>query len=157
MKKIKLTQNKFALIDDEDFDLVSQYKWHAGLRKHTYYAFNRRKNLLMHRLIMKVTDSKLQIDHINRNGLDNRKKNLRIVDNRKNSLNSRPKRNNKTSKYKGVDMHVCGKWRAVIRPNKKQIHLGLFNNEKDAALAYDKKAKILFGEYAFLNFPGENI
>lgn len=164
MKKIKLTQGKYALIDEEDFDLISQYKWYAKKIGNTFYAAraitvqgqNKHKNIkrkqktiIMHREIMKnKLKQNQEIDHINGNGLDNRKCNLRLCNRSENMMNQRIKKG--TSQYKGVRWDK--KWRAQITYNKKQKHLGFFNNEIDAAKAYDKKAKELFGEFAKLNF-----
>jgi len=103
----------------------------------------------MHNLIM---GTKL-VDHKNGNGLDNQKNNLRNCTNQQNHMNRRPKKNC-TSKFKGVCRFKKDlKWTAVIKFNRKQIYIGIFGNEEDAAKAYDKKAKELFGEFAYLNFP----
>ena len=101
MKKIKLTQGKVALVDDEDYERVSKIKWAAeqcSTVKSNYYARNRNQNIKMHRLIMDLDKSDLVVDHINHNTLDNRKKNLRICTkaennrNRKNNLTKTNKR-----------------------------------------------------------------
>ncbi len=101
------------------------------------------------------TASGLVVDHINHNGLDNRKENLRICTVAENCRNSRPsKRKNKLSKYKGVSFDKKRKvYRVLIWHNKKQYFLGTFKNETEAAKAYDRKARELFGEFAYLNFP----
>ncbi len=154
MIEILLTQGKVALIDDEDYELVSQYKWYAHNRHGYWYAThtdNKNKKVIsMHRLIMGVPKEKL-VDHQNRNTLDNRKENLRICTRSQNLMNQ--KRVNGTSKYKGVFWYKRhSKWNAYISFNKKRLHLGYFENEIDAAKAYDKKAKELFGEFALSNF-----
>ncbi len=165
MKKIPLTQGKFAIIDDEDYDFLSQFKWCAHKGKNTFYSVrhitgqsqNKIKNIkykpkkiLMHRLIMKVLSSNDQIDHINGNGLDNRKTNLRICNNQQNTFNSKSRKG--SSIYKGVSYRTdCKKYRARISFNGQARHLGYFNNEIEAAKAYDEKAKELFGEFASLN------
>lgn len=98
-------------------------------------------------------ENKKQVDHINHNGLDNTKKNLRVVTNQQNQMNKR-KRKNTSSKYKGVTWHKQHKkWYAQIVFNGKHFYLGLFNNQKHAAILYDKKAKELFKHHARLNFP----
>lgn len=159
--EIPLTQNKIALIDKEKFDLVSQFKWHARKDRHIFYASTNTKNcngtrlyLSMHRLIMQPPND-LQIDHINGDGLDNRLENLRIVYKAQNLFNQRKRAKNTSSQYKGVYLHKKKqKWQAQIQHNKKVIYLGYFHKEKDAARAYDMKARELFGEYACLNFKG---
>lgn len=105
----------------------------------------------MHREIMDVPKH-LVCDHINHNGLDNRKNNLRTCTRQQNTHNQKPRKKG-TSKYKGVDWNKRQKkWRARIYYRGKCHYLGYFNNEIDAALTYDKKAKELFGEFACLNF-----
>lgn len=105
----------------------------------------------MHRIIMNLFDRNLFIDHINHNGLDNRKCNLRIVTNRQNHMNSRSFKG--TSKYKGIYWHkATTKWCSRIMFMREIIYLGEFNNEEEAAKMYDKKAIELFGNFAKLNF-----
>ena len=163
MKKIPLTQEKFALIDDEDFDLISQYKWCAVKNKNIYYTMRgywdkqikKRKQIKMHRLIMGVTDPKIQIDHINGDGLDNRKVNLRICTNQQNHMN-RKSNKNCSSKFKGVSWFKRDKkWRSQITVHQKKIYLGDFNNETQAAIAYNTAAIKHFGQYAYLNIIKE--
>lgn len=159
MKQIKLTQGKVALVDDEDYEWLSQWKWRIRKGRNTFYADahidttrkNRNKSFIMHRLIMKLDfDDKRQIDHINGNGLDNRKKNLRICTNQENSFNGLKK--NGLNKYKGVSWSKrMNKYRAYIKVNYKQKHLGSFDNEINAAIAYNNAAKKLHGEFAKLN------
>ena len=102
----------------------------------------------MHHVILPLKDG-LQVDHINGNRLDNRKENLRLVTKSQNMMN-RGVQKNSTSGYKGVNEHQ-GKWRAYILENGKQKHLGVFEDKKEAARAYNKMAKLLHGEYAVLN------
>jgi hypothetical protein len=157
-KLIPLTQDKFAIVDAEDYERLCKYKWHALKDHRTYYARNRRPHgmVLMHRVIINAPAG-LVVDHINHNGLDNRKENLRLCTVAQNSLNARPRNlPNKTSKYKGVSFNKQRKlFVAATKHHKKTYYLGGFKDETDAAKAYDKKAKELFGEFAFLNFPGE--
>ncbi len=118
--------------------------------KGKYYVFQNTLRTFMHRKIINVPKD-LQTDHINNNGLDNRKINLRLCTNSQNSQNRRHY-TNKSSKYKGVSWHKFKKkWRAQIGLNKKRIHLGYFEAEKEAAKIYNKEAKELFGDFAYIN------
>jgi hypothetical protein len=155
---IRLTQGKFAIVDDEDFELASQYIWYAKKDKNTYYA---RRNVTrnsecklssLHNLIM---GSNKMTDHINGNGLDDRKINLRHCTNAENSQNSRPAKN-KSSKFKGVSyFRHCKRFSSQIRINGTPIVIGYFINELDAAKAYDEEARKHFGEFARVNFPDD--
>lgn len=153
MKQIKLSQGKVAIVDDDDYERVNAYKWFAHKNRNTYYAETKieRKNIALHRLILGVTDQ--HIDHINRNGLDNRKCNLRYATISQNNINS-AKKKGCTSIYKGVYFHKDrGVWVSRARLHKGYYYLGSFQNEIEAAKAYDRKAIELFGEFACLNFP----
>ena len=165
MKHIPLTQGKFALVDDEDYDWLMQWKWQARKSDRTYYAVRtclcwlpgvaNRHTIRMHRVIMNVPQE-MQIDHINHDGLDNCKGNLRICTNTENRYNSKP-RSHRSSKYKGVTLSTSrpkGVWRCwQSRIGNKNIkhHLGSYYTQEEAADAYDQKAKILFGEFAYIN------
>ena len=155
MKLIELTQGKVALVDDEDFEKVNQLKWYVAYRDKKYWCpvrgikFNGKlKMLYMSRFIMNVTDSKIYIDHINHDTLDNRKSNLRVCTHAENCYNQR-KSKRSTSGYKGVSYHKhVKKWQAQICINYKYIHLGYFNNPKLAYEAYCKTAIKYHGEFA---------
>lgn len=161
MKQISLSQGKFALVDDEDYDFLMQWKWcisATGYAVRRYYVdkINGKyvyKHVIMHRLILKTPD-KMQTDHINMNRLDNRKINLRICgasENQGNKAVSKMKKD-KISKYKGVFLQNGGKtWTANITKNRKRYHLGTFKNQEDAALAYNFAAMEHFGEFARIN------
>lgn len=159
MKRIPLTQGKFAIVDDDMFDYLNQWKWHIT-RNHSNIFYARRNvkvnnewtGILMHRQILNLEPSdKRRTDHENHNGFDNRRCNIRICTQSQNIANSRPHKG--TSQYKGVCWFKrVKKWTAYIKCNNKKIHLGYFNNEIDAAKAYDIKAKELFGEFANTNF-----
>jgi outer membrane cobalamin receptor len=157
MKQIALTQNKIALVDDDDFEIVNQFKWSYQDSRDTGYAkrstYPSKKTVLLHRFLLSATPDK-EVDHINGDGLDNRRENLRLCSRRENHQNSK-KKNNLSSIYKGVSWNKeKRKWRAQIRYEDRQMHLGYFNNEIDAAKAYDLTATIHFGEFAKLNFIG---
>lgn len=160
MKKIKLTQNKFALVDNKNYNLLSQDKWCAQKIHSVYYAvrnivINQKiKRILMHREIMKnqLKDNE-EVHHMNGNGLDNREKNLIVVTKSQHRMTRGKQKTKASSKYKGVYWNKQHKkWVVQIRSNRERIYLEYFNNEVDAAKAYDKKAKELFGKFAKLNF-----
>ncbi len=145
MKKIPLTRNKFALVDDDDFEWLSHYKW---TYHHQGYAY-RQPNILMHRLIMGFP--KLKTDHKDSNRLNNQRENLRLATDFENSYN-RSKLRKTSSIYKGVHWSKkSNKWLSYIKSKRKKIHIGYFDLERHAALAYDLWAKELFGQFAKLN------
>jgi len=151
---IFLTQGKFAIVDAEDYDWLSQNKWYAAKSRETFYAYRYSNGTIisMHRQIMRAPKG-VMCDHRNHNGLDNRKSNLRLCASAQNQYNKRAKKDC-SSRYKGVILRSdCKRWRARIGFNGKRIHVGDFTNEMDAAMAYDDKAIELFGEFAYLNFP----
>ena len=162
MKRIKLTQGKFAIVDDADFEWLNRFKWYAIKDRHTFYAArspydkNTGKQCIMqmHRQILELKKyDRAEIDHKNHNELDNQRENIRICNTQQNTFNKLPGKNG-TSKYKGVCWHKRDKrWIAGICLNSKLLHIGNFLSEKQAALAYDKKAIELFGDFARLNFP----
>ena len=152
MKKIKLTQGKHALVDDEDYLFISQWKWFFNKG----YAFRSTKNpaktIPMHRAILCPPIGTF-CDHINGNGLDNRRKNLRVCSNSENQMNRRIPSNNKSG-YKGVFWHGKDKiWISVLKINKKAVYLDRCTRKIDAAKSYDVGALKYFGEFARLNFP----
>jgi len=174
MKEIQLTQGQVAKVDDEGYELATSvsHKWQAHWAKNTgsFYAVcavrvdGKRKAIPMHRLIAGAKPDQ-DVDHINHDTLDNRRENLRVLDAkdvRRNNQNTRKRRLKTASRYKGVTYHGnTGKWRSRISGGErlpsgelKRISLGLFETEEAAALAYDDKARELFGEHACLNFPG---
>ena len=154
MKIIELTQNKVAIVDEEDYEKINVYKWCAIKCKTTWYAARnnyvskgKQKLLRMHREILNAPLN-IQVDHINGNGLDNRKENLRLCTHQQNQHNKKhPQKNNKF-KIKGV--HYCknlNKFRARIGFNNKSIHLGYFNVLGDADSAYRIAEEKYFGEF----------
>lgn len=154
-KEIKLTQGKYALVDDDDFEWLSKYKWCYCNRyaiRQPSRKLGKRKLIQMHKEIMNTPDN-LNTDHINGNGLDNRKCNLRICTHQQNLFNQK-RRSNNVSGYKGIRPDKYG-WEAVIGYNYKTITLGIYATPEEAAQAYDKKAIKLFGNFAKLNFKLE--
>lgn len=162
MKRIPLTQGEYAIVDDEDYEWLRQWKWFAKRDKNTFYAarltgkWPKQKTIRMHRQILNVP-SNFEVDHVNHNGLDNRRCNIRICTSAQNHHNQLPYKNH-SSQYKGVYWSKAKKkWHSSIHSNRKRIHIGYCNNEIDAAKAYDAKAKELFGEFALTNAELFNI
>lgn len=153
--EIPLLNGMVAIIDAEDLHLVQHYKWWNKPDKKTFYARGRlpgvQRQVYMHRLILPNVPAKHEIDHINRNGLDNRKSNLRAVTNSQNQANKKSQVNS-SSQYKGVS-RKGNSWQAEGRVNYKRTYLGCFKSEEEAAKAYDAWAREAHGECAFLNFP----
>ena len=157
MKKIPLTQGKVALVDDEDYEWLSQWKWNAYRDKGVWYAKRqdwnggKERTIRMHREILGLKDPEVPVDHRNHDGLDNQKSNLREASGNKNQSNMR-KQADRSSRYKGVSWRKDNsKWAAYIRNDGHLFHLGYFANEEDAAQAYNRAAIICFGEFAELN------
>lgn len=160
MKTIRLTQGKTALVDDSMFDFINQWKWFA--HKASTNVFHARRTswnkttkkhevILMHRLIMGATSPDIFIDHKDQNGLNNQVSNLRICSHQQNCKNRRSVRGS-SSKFLGVHFSkAANKWKAEICVNGKNKYLGLFTNEYDAAIAYNRAATEHHGEYANLN------
>jgi hypothetical protein len=154
MKKIELTRGYYALVDDEDFEELNQFKWsyhHGYAVRNSPYVNGKRKELFMHRVILNTPEG-METDHINGIRWDNRRDNIRIVTKSQNQWN-RNRYKNSVSKYKGVYWSKRWKrWYAGISYKGKNLYVGCFKCEEDAARAYDKRAKELHGEYARLNF-----
>lgn len=164
MKQIPLTKGVFATVDDIDFDWLNKWKWLAKKdgHKNNYYAYrtlrksegeNPKKAIFMHRMLIEVPDGYM-VDHVDGNGLNNCRSNLRLCTNSQNQHNRKPNKRS-TSKYKGVKWNKHNNaWHAGLMCNKTKYNIGYFKDEAEAAKAYDKKAKELYGEFARLNFSG---
>lgn len=147
MKKIPLTQGKFAFVDDEDFERVNQYRWHiiTDGNKKLYAASNiKGERVLMHRFLINIPKG-FETDHKNGNSLDNRKENLRKATHGQNIHNSKLRKDN-TSGFKGVRKQG-NKYIARIQINNKQIHLGYFDTALQAAQAYKSASLKYFGKF----------
>lgn len=160
MKEIPLSKNgknkgKYvALVDDSDYEILSQYGWSLLHGKTNNYAraYINGKNIKMNRLLLGITDPKIKVDHIDRNGLNNQRNNLRIATVSQNSMNKKP---SGRSKYLGVCLTLNKYWKAQIVINKKPTHLGSFKTEIEAAKCYDLAAIKYHGEFANLNFKSK--
>ena len=163
MAVIQLTRGYETVVDDADFAWLNQWSWYAmkNRKNGTVYAARRqrgsevingrRDTILMHRQIVGCGDDD-DVDHWDKNGLNNRRHNLRPCSESQNAANRGPSKNN-TSGYKGVFGHSTGgQWRAQITIEGVKKHLGLFRTAQDAAVAYDKAANDHFGEFARPNF-----
>lgn len=149
MKELRLTNTKkVALVDSDDFEKININNWYLLKGKATFYAF--RDGVYLHRLIMGFPDK--PIHHINGNGLDNRKANLKIL--AQSTHRTTSKGRGKSSKYKGICKRG-DKWVVSIGTRESQKHLGYYNSEIEAAKVYDFHAKKLYGEFAYLNFPDQ--
>lgn len=157
MREIPLTKGMVALVDDEDYARLNPYKWSAQKHRNTYYAqgWVQGRTVLMHRFIKAVSDRHVLLDHKNRNGLDNRRDNLRIATHGENRSNSKSSKNN-TSGFRGVSWYKrYRKWQVIIQHHGVKRWCGLFDCPEEAARAYDEMARQLHGDFATLNFPTE--
>lgn len=151
-----------CVVDEKLYGEISKHNWKLQYQQGLWRVFKnssflkKKTTYFLHNFIWTLThgsfDTNLVVDHINNNSLDNRISNLRLISKKQNSYNTRPNKNS-SSKYKGVAWDKPNsKWRSQIVFNGKKNHLGYFLDEMEAAKAYDKKAKELFGEFAYLNF-----
>lgn len=167
MKTIQLTQGKVALVDDEDFDRLRQYKWYAkrcSRNGSLWYAYRSipvadegPTILAMHTTVMGDAPAGMEIDHRDGDGLNNQRENVRIATHEQNQANTKP---HNGRKYKGIyrdKRYAQPRYRAQIRRGGKVIYLGTFQTDIEAARAYDTKAKEMSGEFAWLNFPEDKV
>jgi len=160
-RRVRLLPDKYAKVDAKDFHEINQYIWWVKDNDGTFKAVrflpggNSGLSVYMHRQIMEAKKGEI-IDHIDRDGLNNLKSNLRIATKSQNNMN-RSGRKGTSSKYKGVSWYTSRKcWRAMIQTEGKNKALGYFESEIDAAKAYDEAARKYHGEFAYQNFGEEN-
>lgn len=146
--------DKIALVDDEDYAILSRYPWHLNVKG---YAITTIANttMSMHRFILNPGRAS-QVDHINMDKLDNRKSNLRLCNNTLNQANSKKRKYRNgiktSSEYKGVHWRKdMNKWAARISHKGKRYYLGYYDDEREAARAYNEAAYITWGEFSRLN------
>lgn len=157
-KQIPLTQGQFAVVDDDVYVWAGRHKWYARRKGNTFYAVRAvasgklsQKIVRLHREIMNAPDG-MHVDHINGNGLDCTRANMRVCTQSENKRNRKINSNNQSG-YKGVWWHNSSrKWQSGIRVGGKRVHLGYFANIEDAARAYDIAALKYHGEFAKTNF-----
>lgn len=155
--KIPLTKGMYATVDSADLPLLKQFSWFAHSRRGLIYpatnvasGTRRQRTVSMYNLLLPATSPEQRVDHVNRDTLDNRRANLRLVSCSENSINQKIRKDN-SSGFKGV-IRTRGKFRATISAFGKRHHIGYFDTAQAAAKAYDNKAMELFGSVAFLNF-----
>lgn len=161
--RMPLSQGQYAIVDADDYSHLSRHKWYAVKGgSYTFYAVRgivdgdgKRLRFMMHREVLKVPDNML-VDHVNRNGLDNRKANLRPATHTQNMRNRRKHARKRGSKYKGVYWNKgMKKWHVRIGVNGTRLRIGKFSDEIEAARAYDRAARKYHKEFAALNFPDD--
>lgn len=154
MKQIPLTQGKFALVDDEDFEYLNQWKWHylkVGYAARSVKKDNKKTYIYMHREINETVVGR-HTDHINNDKLDNRRHNLRSATKGQNMANVGKRAHGASSRYKGVSLDKRNRrWFSRICIGNNKIYLGRFSTEIEAAQSYNDAATKYHGEYALLN------
>jgi hypothetical protein len=147
--KIELNKGAFTLVDEQDYSVLTKWKWKLGTSGYAQRNSCQRgevKTLFLHRFLMSPPAG-LSVDHINGNRLDNRKHNLRICTTQQNLQNSKPRSGRK---FKGVTKSRDA-WQARIFADGRRISLGRFRSPEEAAAAYNEAAKTHYGEFAWLN------
>lgn len=165
-REIPLTRGMIALVDDSDYEIISKHKWYAqASHSGIFYACRweyrkafpcdpKKRSIRMHNEIMGENPG-LKVDHISRDGLDNRRMNLRWATHAQNMMNRKWRKPTKSG-FRGVyDDH--GTWRAMIAANGKRSVVGRAKSASEAAIIYDEAAKKLHGEFARLNFPENTV
>jgi len=156
-----MAQPKYAKVDPVDYKRLRGYEWFATkkgsnsfyARRHSAGSKGKEKLIYLHHEVIKVPE-RMVVDHINHDGMDNRRANLRAATHSQNMCHRRKRSGATQSKYKGIYWKKKNrKWQALITFEKKRIYLGHFRNEIDAAKAYDRAARKYHGEFACLNFP----
>lgn len=146
MKKIELTRGLCAIVDDEDYEMLSKYSWYAHRSGHTYYAGRavrkddkdcKKSRVFMHNVLLKTKEGQV-VDHVNHDGMDNRKENLRSVTPMQNCWNRlKRKTDGMTSRYMGVTKRK-DRWRAEIQSHGRNFYLGSYETEEEARDAYQR-------------------
>ena len=161
MREIELSQEKVALVDDEDYEWLSQWKWHASFDPTTqgFYARRQDRRYWLHTAIWEHYNGPIPegrtTDHIDNNGLNSQKLNLRLATPSQQNQNRRRQVNNKTG-YIGVSENLSGKkYRARITVEKHRIDLGSYNDIEEAIRVRDQAVRQYFGDFAVLHRPLE--
>lgn len=163
-RRIGLSRGEYAIVDAKDYGWLSKHNWYVLEGQRTLYAYRRvrvRKGgkqgaISMHREIMGAAAGEL-VDHVNHNGLDNRRANLRKATRAQNAQNRRKPRVKSKSIYKGLSWQKGqGKWSVRLQANGEHRSFGVFQDEREAAKAYDEAARKYHGEFAVLNYPDED-
>jgi hypothetical protein len=156
MSEIILPCGRIALIDEEDLPAVKGWRLYSWVRPHTIYvkAVKWNEGKPTEKYLHKLLTGYPQTDHKNRNGLDNRRENLRPATRSQNNMNSRKRR---AGEFKGISRTGSGKWQARARYNGKNFHGGSHHTPEEAARAYDRLAMQHYGEFARLNFPVSHV
>ena len=153
MINIPLTHGRFALIDDEDYKKASKWRWRVIQNRYVEgrRLTNQKENIRLHRLILDAPKD-MDVDHIDYDGFNNQKSNLRLCTTAQNIQRQRPQTRSKTSRHRGVFWDKSrNRWTAKVRKCGKDILIGRFKTEIEAVKIWNEKAKELFGEYAYIN------
>lgn len=158
MKLLPLSQGKFAQVDDEDFEYLNQFKWsyNHGYAKRGIKINGKWTGIRLHQEIMKPVNG-ISIDHIDRDGLNNQRSNLRLCNQSQNNMNQCKQHKFTSSQFKGVSYHNgCKLWTSNINLDGKRYHLGTYKTQESAAISYNHMAKELYGKFARLNVVYDN-